>query len=847
MNAEALIGTTLGTCTLQKLIGQGGMGAVFLAQQSRPRRQVAVKVLLPMTSLTSNQHAAFLERFRRETDAAASLEHPNIMPVHEYGEREGLAYLVMPYISGGTLRDELEREGALTLPKAMHYLDQIVAALGHAHERGVIHRDIKPANILMTPEGRLLLTDFGLVKIVAEGETPMSRLTGIGVPMGTPDYMAPEQVIGAETDARADLYSLGVILYQMVTGTVPFKGTMPMQIAMQHLHVQPPAPRTLRPDLPVAAEQVLLRVLSKRPVERYAKAQELGSAFHVALAAAGVQLGDLQGGLSGLSNPRSADGRGFKPRGLFDPVWQAQKAAAEAQGGLSPATGAMPAARPKAAESAFRNDIIAKTSMTLPSFTGFLSPSDLPMPAASEAPQYGQAPTASPIEPSLQADAVKNTPLPAVPQGGMGLGLRARLQAAQEQQVEIPSTPPQLDFPVAEASPAQAQQPMASATEVTDQEKTFKADQPAAPQPPPFAPINATNAPNFNNVPPGATGVMLALNKGEGEKGATGTLVALTGNLGGGNTGMMKLTQPMKVVKVPVAGQPGQYVTGLLPVLPEQPATETEEKKAGDSQPEAPYKNKKALLLIVAALLVVFGSGSFLFLRNLPGRQVNPALTAATPDVSATATLRALATVQANTILSDTLEQNAHNWPTTSKNNQTYTFKDGAYHITNNDAHAAIALLPDETLSGSFIYSLDVAEIKGDDNSVDNQFGLVINYTSKQKDGRTAATFYFFDVANTKDGGEYQFWKYDDSFGSDVNPWAKLWSQKLGKEYHFGHGKANTNTFKLAVNGSNFTFFMNGKQISKAQESSLKKGQIGMLVNLKGTEVAFSNLLVTYK
>src|SRR5689334_3736175 len=192
MNAEALIGMVLGTCTLQKLVGQGGMGAVFLAQQSRPRRQVAVKVLLPMTPLNPNQLAAFLERFRRETDAAASLEHPNIMPVHEYGERDGLAYLVMPYIAGGTLRDELEREGPLPFARAANYLEQLAAALEFAHDHGVIHRDIKPANIMVTPEGRLLLADFGLVKIVAEGQSQQIRLTGAGAPVGTPDYMAPE-------------------------------------------------------------------------------------------------------------------------------------------------------------------------------------------------------------------------------------------------------------------------------------------------------------------------------------------------------------------------------------------------------------------------------------------------------------------------------------------------------------------------------------------------------------------------------------------------------------------------------------------------------------------------------
>src|SRR5204862_4741701 len=140
MKAEALIGTVLGNCTLQKIIGQGGMGAVFLAQQSRPRRQVAVKVLLPASALTAHQRAAFLERFRRETDAAASLEHPNIVPVYEYGERDGLAYLVVQYIGGGTLRDVLEREGLLALPKALNYLEQLAAALDIAHERSVIHR-----------------------------------------------------------------------------------------------------------------------------------------------------------------------------------------------------------------------------------------------------------------------------------------------------------------------------------------------------------------------------------------------------------------------------------------------------------------------------------------------------------------------------------------------------------------------------------------------------------------------------------------------------------------------------------------------------------------------------------
>jgi serine/threonine protein kinase len=320
MNAEALIGTVLGTCTLQKLVGQGGMGAVFLAQQSRPKRQVAVKVLLPMKSLTPNQLAAFLERFRRETDAAASLEHPNIIPVHEYGEREGLAYLVMPYVSGGTLRDELERCGPLPLENVACYLEQIAAAIDFAHEHGVIHRDIKPANIMVTPEGRLLLVDFGLVKIVADGQTPQVRITGVGAPVGTPDYMSPEQVIGGDVDTRADLYSLGVVLYQMVTGTTPFRGETPMQIAAQHLQIPPPSAQMMRPDLPMEAEQVLQRALAKRPADRYRSARDLADAFRVALVRSGIQL-DASYGTNGLLTG-STTGRLAIPKGQFDPMRQ---------------------------------------------------------------------------------------------------------------------------------------------------------------------------------------------------------------------------------------------------------------------------------------------------------------------------------------------------------------------------------------------------------------------------------------------------------------------------------------------------------------------------------------------
>ena len=376
MNVEALCGMVLGTCTLEKLIGRGGVGAVFLAQQSRPKRQVAVKVLLPMSTLQPRQHAAFLERFRRETDTAALLGHPNIVPVHEYGERDGLAYLVMTYISGGTLRDELEREGRLPLTQVVSYLEQMASALDFAHQRGVIHRDIKPANILLTPEKRLLLTDFGLVKIVSEGHVSSNPLSEFGMPMGTPDYMSPEQVLGGESiDTRADIYSLGVLVYHMVTGVVPFIGDTPMKVALQHLHNSPPSPRIHRPDLPIAAEQVILRAMARLPENRYPCARDFASAFRQALETAGVMLDTGSSAAVHTSNgERSTVNR---PRSLFDPVWRnaAQTATTEqteqpkAQKSIKPAITAFSS---QVHKDKIKDDIVAKTSMTLPSFSGLL-------------------------------------------------------------------------------------------------------------------------------------------------------------------------------------------------------------------------------------------------------------------------------------------------------------------------------------------------------------------------------------------------------------------------------------------------------------------------------------------
>ncbi len=175
MNTKELIGTTLGNCTLEQIIGQGGMGAVYLAQQSRPARTVAVKVLIPVTGLDLEQQRIFLERFRREADTVAKLEHNNILPIYEYAEAlvdgQRLSYLVMPYLRGGTLReriDEFKRSGRqFELSTIASYISQIADALSYAHSLGVIHRDIKPGNLLFHQDGRLLLSDFGIVRLIA--------------------------------------------------------------------------------------------------------------------------------------------------------------------------------------------------------------------------------------------------------------------------------------------------------------------------------------------------------------------------------------------------------------------------------------------------------------------------------------------------------------------------------------------------------------------------------------------------------------------------------------------------------------------------------------------------------
>ena len=265
-----LTGTSLGHYQLLDRLGHGGMSEVYLAYDEAHQRNVAIKVVV-------STHADYIERFRREAYAVSMLQHAHILPAYDYGEQGPWHYMVMPLIERGTLRDRL-LEGPLSLEEAGAILEQIANALQFAHDQGIVHRDIKPSNILLRDEHYIYLADFGLAKSLEGGST----ITQSGNLLGTPEYMAPELTEGPATTS-SDLYALGILLYEMVTGQVPFSGETPIAVYWKQIRDQPVPPSQVNPAIPPAIERVILRALEKDPQYRYQTANELAQAYIEAL------------------------------------------------------------------------------------------------------------------------------------------------------------------------------------------------------------------------------------------------------------------------------------------------------------------------------------------------------------------------------------------------------------------------------------------------------------------------------------------------------------------------------------------------------------------------------------
>src|SRR3974390_1948117 len=269
MTAEFSIGQHIGDYEILSVLGLGGMGKVYKVRNVISDRVEAMKILLP--DLTSHQSLA--DRFLREIRLLASLNHPNIASLRTALNHDNQLVMIMEFVEGETLANRLSR-APISTAEAVDYSDQILSALSYAHKQNIIHRDIKPANMMLTPQGIVKLMDFGIARSSSDG-----TLTSTGTTLGSLNYMPPEQVRGQSADARSDIYSYGVSLYELLTGKLPFRGDSQYSLMTAHLNEEPPAPITMRSDLPPAMNEIILMAMAKDPAQRFQSAD----AFRAAL------------------------------------------------------------------------------------------------------------------------------------------------------------------------------------------------------------------------------------------------------------------------------------------------------------------------------------------------------------------------------------------------------------------------------------------------------------------------------------------------------------------------------------------------------------------------------------
>ncbi len=441
----------LGKYEIRRTLGRGAAGTVYEAWDPIIARQVAIKtVKLPDSHDIDAQEE--LARFRREAQAAGRLTHPNIVGVFDYGETADIAYIVMEYVDGESLKAVLDRKERFAVPDIVRIMDELLAGLGFSHERGVVHRDIKPANLMLTRQGRIKIADFGIARIESSG------LTQVGTIMGTPAYMSPEQFTGQVVDPRTDLYSAGVVLYQLLTGERPFEGSM-TAIMQKALNTVPSRPSEIAVTAPVAFDAVVQRAMAKRPEQRFPTAAAFAQALHAAQATPV----DSESDATVVQVPAAAPPP-VPPAPPAEPAPPPRAAPQLVAAPLAPASAAEPASRSGVAMfGGIGAAIVAAGAVawflfaaspqapTVPPVTIARAPESMPAPPANPPPAARAGEAGSPSPPSPPAQESSAVPPPAA---------TAAIVAAPT--VSTPTmTPPAVQAPVAPQSSITALAPQA--------------------------------------------------------------------------------------------------------------------------------------------------------------------------------------------------------------------------------------------------------------------------------------------------------------------------------------------------------------------------------------------------